>query len=113
MNNIPFFKNVLPVATRFYLGGLLFNNIPLLRKWCWRERWFSFNSFWGGMSHPNQNYNKNSNFNITGKVPFMEASVGVENIFHVISVEYYRRLNYLNNPYAKKDGIYLGLTLTF
>jgi hypothetical protein len=98
--------------TRFYLGGLLFDNIPLLRKWSWRER-FSFNSYWGSMSQANQDYNKNSNFNITGKVPFMEASAGIENIFHVISIEYYRRLNYLNNLYAKRDGIYLGLTLTF
>ena len=23
------------------------------------------------------------------------------------------RLNYLNNPYAKKDGIYVGVTLMF
>ncbi len=98
--------------TRFYLGGLLFDNIPLLQKWGWRER-FSFNSFWGGMSQANLDYNKNSNFNVTGKGPFMEASVGIENIFHVISIEYYRRLNYLNNPYARRDGIYLGLTLTF
>lgn len=43
----------------------------------------------------------------------MEASAGIENIFHIMSIEYYRRLNYLNNPYAKKDGIYLGLTLVF
>ncbi|MEO6705200.1 MAG: hypothetical protein ABIN04_05055, partial [Ginsengibacter sp.] len=98
--------------TRFYLGGLLFDNIPLLRKWGWRER-FSFNSYWGGMSQANQDYNKNSNFNVTGIDPFMETSVGIENIFHVISIEYYRRLNYLNNPFARKDGIYVGLTLTF
>ncbi|MEO9020793.1 MAG: DUF5686 family protein [Ginsengibacter sp.] len=98
--------------TRFYLGGLLFDNIPLLRKWGWRER-FSFNSFWGSMSQANRDYNKNSNFNVTGKEPFMEASVGIENIFHIISIEYYRRLNYLNNLYARRDGIYMGLTLTF
>ena len=30
-----------------------------------------------------------------------------------MSIEYYRRLNYLNNPYAKKDGIYIGVTLVF
>ena len=98
--------------TRFYLGGVLFDKIPLLRKWGWRER-FSFNSYWGDMSKANKDYNKNSNFNLLGKVPFMEASAGVENIFHIISVEYYRRLNYLNNPYARKDGIYVGLTLSF
>lgn len=98
--------------TRFYLGGTVFDKIPLLRKLGWRER-FSFNSYWGSMGNANKDYNKNSNFNLIGKAPFMEASVGIENIFHVISIEYYRRLNYLNNPYAKKDGIYLGVTLSF
>ncbi len=98
--------------TRFYLGGLLFDCIPLLRKLAWRER-FSYNAYWGGMSQANQDYNINSNFNITSKGPFMEASAGIENIFHVLSIEYYRRLNYLNNPYARKDGIYLGITLSF
>ena len=98
--------------TRFYLGGTLFDKIPLLQKWGWRER-FSFNSYWGSMSQANIDYNKTSNFNQVGKVPFMEASIGIENIFHVLSIEYYRRLNYLNNPYAKKDGIYVGLTLAF
>ncbi len=64
------------------------------------------------MSQANLDYNKYSNFNVTGKAPFMEASVGIENIFHILSIEYYRRLNYLNNPYARKGGIYFGLTLT-
>lgn len=98
--------------TRFYLGGTLFDKIPLLHKLGWRER-FSLNSYWGSINDVNIDYNKNSNFNLIGKTPFMEASVGIENIFHVMSIEYYRRLNYLNNPYAKKDGIYVGVTLMF
>jgi hypothetical protein len=98
--------------TRLYLGGVLFDKIPLLQKWGWRER-FSFNAYWGDMSKANQDYNKNSNFNLMGNKPFMEASAGIENIVHILSVEYYRRLSYLNNPYARKDGIYLGLTLSF
>lgn len=98
--------------TRFYLGGVLFDKIPLLRKWGWRER-FSFNAYWGDMSKANQDYNKNSNFNLLSNGPFMEASAGIENIFHILSVEYYRRLNYLNNLYARKDGIYLGIVLVF
>ena len=98
--------------TRFYLGGELFDKIPLLQKLGWRER-FSFNAYWGDMTKANIDYNKSSNFNLIGAVPFMEASVGIGNIFHVLSIEYYRRLNYLNNPYAKRDGIYLGLSLVF
>jgi hypothetical protein len=65
------------------------------------------------MTKANIDYNKNSNFNLIGKTPFMEASIGIENIFHIVSIEYFRRLNYLGNPYAKKDGIYLGVTLVF
>lgn len=98
--------------TRFYLGGVLFDKIPLLQKRGWRER-FSFNAYWGDMSKANQHYNKNSNFNLLGNKPFMEASAGIENIFHILSIEYYRRLDYLNNPYARMDGIYLGITLYF
>ncbi len=102
----------LSLHTRFYLGGALLDKIPFLQKLGWRER-FSFNSYWGNMSVSNIDYNKNSNFNLIGKTPFMEAGIGIENIFHVLSIEYYRRLNYLNNPYARKDGIYVGLTLSF
>ena len=98
--------------TRFSLGGALFDKIPLLQKLGWRER-FSFNAYWGNMNSANIAYNKNSNFNLLGKAPFMEASIGVENIFHILSLEYCKRLNYLNNLYAKPNGLYLGITLIF
>ena len=98
--------------TRFHPGGVLFDRVPLLQRLGWRER-FSFNSYWGDMTRSNIDYNKGAHFNLTGKTPFMEASMGIENIFHVLSIEYYKRLNYLNNPYAKKNGIYLGVYLVF
>jgi len=72
-----------------------------------------FNAYWGDMSNANINYNKGSNFNLIDRTPYMEASVGIVNFFQMISIENYHRLNYLNNPYARKDGIYLGLTLLF
>lgn len=98
--------------TRFYLGGALMDKIPLLQKLRWRER-FSFNAYWGDMTKDNIAYNKNSNFNLIGKAPFMEVGAGIGNIFNILSIEYYRRLNYLGNSFAKKGGIYLGLTLSF
>lgn len=98
--------------SRFYFGGTFFDKIPLLQKWGWRER-VTFNAYCGSMNAANIEYNKYSNFNRMGRDPFMEASIGVENIFHVLSIDYYRRLNYLTNPYAKKVGIYIGLTLVF
>ncbi len=98
--------------TRYYLGGVILDKIPFIRKLGWRER-FSFNSYYGSMSAANIAYNKNSNFNLLKKIPFMEASFGIENIFHIMSVEYYRRISYLTNPYAQKSGIYIGVTLAF
>lgn len=97
---------------RLSLGGLLFDNVPLFKKLGWRTR-LSFNSYWGSMSQANRDYNKNSDFTVTGKVPFMEAGVGIENIFHLLSIEYFRRLNYLDNRYASKNGVYLGVTFVF
>ena len=100
------------IHTRFYLGGTLFDKIPLLQKWGWRER-FSFNAYEGDMTDNNIQYNKHTRINQTDKAPFMEAGAGIENIFHILSIEYYRRLNYLDHRYAKKGGIYTGLTLSF
>lgn len=98
--------------TRLSLGGVIFDKIPYLRKLGWRER-FSYNMYMGSMTQSNIDYNIKSNFNLTGNVPFMEAGAGIENIFHVLSFEYYRRLTHLNNPYARQDGVYLGITLIF
>jgi hypothetical protein len=97
--------------TRFYLGGSLLHNIPLLGKLGWRER-FSFNAYWGDMTKKNQDYNKNSNFSLTGNTPFMEVGGGVENIFHVVSVEYYRRITHVYSN-ANPGGIYVGVSLSF
>ncbi len=97
--------------TRLTLGGLLLDKIPLIRKLGWRER-FSFNAYWGDMTKANIEYNKGSNFNLVGNTPFMEASAGIENIFHLISIEYYRRFNHLSNPYARKGGVYIGVTFS-
>jgi hypothetical protein len=98
--------------TRLSLGGVLFDKIPFLQKLGWRER-ISYNMYWGDMTRENKVYNAKSNFNLTGPQPFMEAGIGVDNIFHILSIEYFRRFTQLNNPYAKKDGIYLGVHLAF
>lgn len=98
--------------SRFYLGGLFFNKIPFIRKLGWRER-FSFNAFEGSMTAANRNYNKDVTFRVPDKDPFMEAGVGVENIFHVFSVDYYQRISALNQSNAPNGGIFLGLNITF
>jgi hypothetical protein len=97
--------------TRLYLGGILFDKIPFIRKLGWRER-FTFNAYSGSLTDENKEYNKGLNFRTLDRKPFMEAGVGIENIFHFFAIEYYRRFSYSRNG-AKRDGIYAGVTLSF
>ena len=39
-----------------------------------------------------------------GRTPYLEASVGLENIFKILRIDYYRRLTYLDQPNIKKGG---------
>jgi hypothetical protein len=98
--------------TRLSLGGTIFDNIPFLRQLGWREN-ISYNAYWGDMTQENIYYNRKSNFNLVGNQPFMEGAIGIDNIFHMVSIDYYRRFTHLRNPYAKKDGIYLGIHFSF
>ena len=100
------------LQSRFHLGGTVFENIPFIQKLGWRER-FSFNAYWGDMSNRNLKFNVGAPFNVPSRTPFMEASVGVENIFHFLSVEYFKRLSYLSNPNISKSGLYFGVTIVF
>jgi hypothetical protein len=98
--------------TRLYVGGFIFDKIPFIRKLGWRQR-FSFNAYQGNMSQANKDYNKSSVFSVPDSHPFMEAGVGIENIFHVFSIDYYKRLSGLNKNNVPKGGIFLGVNLTF
>jgi len=42
---------------------------------------------------------------IMGKVPYMEGSVGIENIFKFFRVDLVERFNYLDHPDVTKFGI--------
>jgi hypothetical protein len=46
-------------------------------------------------------------------VPYMELRLGITNIFKVLSIEYVRRLNYLDLPTAHKHGVRFGFRLSF
>jgi hypothetical protein len=62
------------------------------------------------MNKVNIGYDKNSNFNLVGKVFFIGTSVGIENIFLIASANYHGELDYLNNPYGCREKIYVGNT---
>lgn len=99
-----------------HFQGFFFNKIPLLKKLKWREV-ASFKAIKGGLSAQN-NPSINSSlyqFPVTetgqpityalGNEPYMEGSVGIENIFKFIRVDLVRRFSYLDHPDVSQYGI--------
>ena len=50
---------------------------------------------------------------IDGSRPYMELAVGIRNILKIFGVDYVRRLNYLDMPGTKKNGVRFNLTFSF
>ncbi|MFD2574110.1 DUF5686 family protein [Spirosoma soli] len=94
-----------------YFNGFIFNKIPLIKKLRLREV-ITFKSLWGGL-RPENRPGPDTNLmrlptNETGEPvsfalgskPYMEASVGIANIFKILRVDLVKRLTYLENPLA-------------
>ncbi|MGL4327645.1 MAG: DUF5686 family protein [Tannerellaceae bacterium] len=102
----------------YYMKGWLLNRIPGIRWFKLREV-ISFNGIWGGLTKKNNPYYNKDMFLLPegtrplGDMPYMEASVGLENIFKVLRVDYYRRLTYLDDPDTRKWGIRILLRFSF
>ena len=52
-------------------------------------------------------------FRAPDKRPYMEASIGIENIFKIFQVEALWRLSYLDNPQARQFGFRVGVAFYF
>jgi hypothetical protein len=105
----------------YFLNGWLFNRIPGLKRLKWREV-TSFRGMIGNLSDKNNPeintsgrlYEFPSGSGPMGKKPYMECSVGVENIFKLLRVDYVWRLSYLDQPYKiDKRGIRISMHVTF
>ena len=57
--------------------------------------------------------NTYAGFRTPSKRPYMEASIGIENILKVFQVEVAWRLTYLDNPQATRFGIRFGTAFYF
>lgn len=102
----------------YYPNGALFNRIPGFQKLKWREV-FNFKGLVGDLTKKNNPlYTEGlfefpeGSYTMSGK-PYMEVSVGVENIFKFLAVNYVWRLSYLDNPDINKSGVRIALHFTF
>ncbi|MBI1287428.1 MAG: hypothetical protein GC178_07580 [Flavobacteriales bacterium] len=116
-----------------HFNGFVFNKIPFLKKLKWRMT-AGAKAVWGGVSvqntpgmtndsrifqfptrrlqdkngdpildqYGNEQY-KQVTFTLE-RMPYVEASVGIENIFKIVSVDLVKRFTYLDNPNVSKLG---------
>ena len=96
-------------------NGFFLNKIPMLKKLKLREL-VTFKALWGSVSNENDpdlqpdlfKYPTDSNgipltYSLEGK-PYIEAGVGLSNIFKIFRVDLVRRFTYTSNPNISKLG---------
>ncbi len=103
----------------YFVNGALFNRIPLLKYLKWREV-LSFRGLYGSLSNKNNPYiNPKGLYEfptgsmIMDNMPYMEAGVGIENIFKILRVDYVWRLTYRDLPDIDRSGVRIALHFTF
>ena len=126
INNMEFLNDRYgSLALTYDMNGKLFNRIPLIKKLKWREI-FRIRGLYGTLTDKNNPY-KNHDSDlflfpmrngqptsfVMGKTPYVEASVGIYNIFKLLHIEYVRRLTYTDIPGVKKDGIRFMILMIF
>ncbi len=105
----------------YWANGAILNYIPYIKKLKLREI-FCFRGYWGHLNHSNDPaYNPEFLQFPTGvgqtkldKGPYMEVSVGLENILRVLRIDYVWRLNYRDVPYEiDRHGLRLAMNISF
>lgn len=92
----------------YHLNGLILNRIPLVNALKWREV-VSFSGLYGHLSDNNKVVGINT---LSPTMPYMEMTVGIENIFRLFRIDYVRRLSYTDGLTGwQKNGIKLTLSL--
>ncbi len=126
INNMEFLNDRYgSLALTYDMNGKLFNRIPLIKKLKWREI-FRIRGLYGTLTDKNNPYkshdsdlflfpmrNGQPTSFVMGKTPYVEASVGIYNIFKLLHIEYVRRLTYTDIPGVKKDGIRFMILMIF
>ena len=118
INNMEFLNDrYASLALSYDMNGKLFNRIPLIKKLKWREM-FRIRGLWGTLTDKNNPYKSHNpdlflfpmrngvpTSYVMGKTPYIEASIGIYNIFKLLHIEYVRRLTYTDIPGIQKGGI--------
>lgn len=106
----------------YYMNGNLLNRLPLVKKLQWREV-FCFRGLWGHLTEKNRPLAGGGSSEglfrfpdctyTLGSTPYMEASVGVENILKFLRIDYVWRLSYRRHADIQKSGVRMTMVLSF
>ena len=108
----------------YYMNGLIFNRTPLIKNLKLREVLYC-RGVWGSLSDVN-----NPSIDTSGelfsyptdrskatgtvmKEPFVELGAGVENIFKLMSINWFKRMTYKNSPDVDQWGIRIAVHLQY
>lgn len=107
-----------------YFDGLFFNQIPLFKRLKWRAL-VSGRMLYGSVTEENDPTKTDNlvqfptdingeptTFTLDSK-PYIEASIGIENIFNLIRIDLVKRFTYLDNPNVPSVGGVKGLGIRF
>ncbi len=96
----------------YHMEGLFLNRIPLIRKLKWREV-AQFKGTMGRTTADNQFYNQLPEGAYFISKPYMEAGIGIENIFRFLRIDAVWRLTYNDHPNIKPFGIMFSMNFDF
>jgi len=96
----------------YHMEGLFLNRIPAIRKLKWREV-AQFKAAVGHTSSANKLYNQLPLGSYFISKPYLEAGVGIENIFRIIRVDAVWRLFYNDHPNVKPFGVLVSMNFDF
>lgn len=103
----------LQVWYEHYFDGLLFNRIPYLKHFHLRE-FIMCKMMVGGFSAHNSSLMLiPTGMSVPGPLPYIEAGLGVENLFKIVQLNFVWRCTYLNTPGAPNFGFKIGIKPVF
>lgn len=102
----------------YYLDGLLLSRIPLIKKLKLREV-ISCRGVWGTLTDKNNPLINTNQVPLPphshpiGSEPYIELSVGIDNILNIFRVDYIWRMTYLDGPKSTNGGVMIGANFKF